>query len=548
MATTPVVIKSLAGIKRDGTKFEGEYYVDGQWVRFQRGLPRKISGYRNVTDYIAEISRGMKTFTQNGYTYLHTGSSSYVQRITMDENANAGGSEDRTPPSLNFNDNNLWQFDVLYDSISLVPSNKLIAQVAPNYPALSNTTGAQVFYGDVRSGDRLTDLAIPEGVDASGGICVLHPYLTVFGADGSIGWSAPGNPADMSGDGAGNARITAQKLVRGLPLRGGPGNAPSGLFWSLDAVVRGSFVGGTQTFQFDTISAQSSILSAASVIEYDGVYFWVGADRFIMFNGVVRDLPNNLSLNWFFNGLNREAAQRVFAFKVTRYGEIWWCYPRGAATECTHAVIYNVRENTWYDTELPNGGRSAGEFTTQYATPFLMGAAQNVSRLDPGIRITELPNSDIRTTAPAGDVRIIYVGDNFKCWQHEVGVNEIDISRLNAIESYFETSDMSALVTQGHAKSLRCDLLEPDFVQSGDMSVSVTGRSNARSAEIPSEIRTFSDNPATPYDQVVYFKDIRREMRFRFSSNTVNGDYQMGQIIAHMEEADGTVLGATNTN
>ena len=267
-----------------------------------------------------------------------------------------------------------------------------------------------------------------------------------------------------------------------------------------------------------------------------------------MFNGVVRDLPNNLSLNWFFEGLNREAAQRVFAFKVTRYGEIWWCYPRGAATECTHAVIYNVRENTWYDTELPNGGRSAGEFTTQYATPFLMGATQNVSRLDPGIRITELPNSDIRTTAPAGDVRIIYVGDNFKCWQHEVGVNEIDISRLNAIESYFETSDMSALVTQGHAKSLRCDLLEPDFVQSGDMSVSVTGRSNARSAEIPSEIRTFSDNPATPYDQVVYFKDIRREMRFRFSSNTVNGDYQMGQIIAHMEEADGTVLGATNTN
>ena len=43
MAEKIVQIKSLPGIKRDGTKFEGDQYVDGQWVRFQRGLPRKIA-------------------------------------------------------------------------------------------------------------------------------------------------------------------------------------------------------------------------------------------------------------------------------------------------------------------------------------------------------------------------------------------------------------------------------------------------------------------------------------------------------------------------
>jgi hypothetical protein len=46
MPLQPMVLKSLPGIKRDGTKFEGEYYVDGQWVRWQRGLPRKIGGYQ----------------------------------------------------------------------------------------------------------------------------------------------------------------------------------------------------------------------------------------------------------------------------------------------------------------------------------------------------------------------------------------------------------------------------------------------------------------------------------------------------------------------
>jgi hypothetical protein len=42
---------------------------------------------------------------------------------------------------------------------------------------------------------------------------------------------------------------------------------------------------------------------------------------------------------------------------------------------------------------------------------------------------------------------------------------------------------------------------------------------------------------------LVYFREIRREMRFRFESNTLGGNYQMGQIIAHIEPATGTVLG-----
>ena len=41
------------------------------------------------------------------------------------------------------------------------------------------------------------------------------------------------------------------------------------------------------------------------------------------------------------------------------------------------------------------------------------------------------------------------------------------------------------------------------------------------------------------YEQQVFFKEQRRELRFRFSSNTVGGDYQMGEVIVHIEAADG---------
>jgi len=543
MPASPVVIASKPGIKRDGTKFEGDFYVDGQWVRFQRGLPRKIGGYRSISNYLSQISRGIKTYTEDGYTYVHSGSSEYIERFTLDQSGNASAVTDRTPVTLNYSPNNAWQFDVLYDSINLSPSNKIIAQVAQNLDSLYNSIGGQLFVGDLRSTDRFVEIPIPSGVSASGGVCVLHPYLTVFGTDGSLGWSAPGDPTNLTGAGSGNARIASQKIVRGLPLRGGPGNAPAGLFWSTDAVIRASYVGGNQTFQFDTISSQSSILSPNSVIEYDGIYLWCGVDRFLMFNGVVRDIPNELNINYFFDGLNREYAQKVFAFKVPRFGEIWWCYPRGNATECTHAVIYNVREQTWYDTELPNGGRSAGEFAAQFATPLLTGVTINQDKAPPTIRQTQA--GDTRVTE-AGDIRITYTNDNYKFWQHEVGVDEIDINNANAIQSYFETADISAVALESANRSLRCELIEPDFVQTGNMTVQIVGRANARAKEIASEPRTIVPNPSTPYEQVVFFKEIRREMRFRFESNILNGNYQMGQVIAHIESADGTVLGATN--
>jgi len=350
----------------------------------------------------------------------------------------------------------------------------------------------------------------------SGGVVSLYPYTFVYGSDGYVAWSVANSPNDWVGTGSGDAYVTGQKIVAALPLRAGPGNAPAGLFWSLDSLVRCTFVGGDPVFQFDTLTSQSSILSSQSVIEYDGIFYWVGVDRFLQFNGVVREIPNQLNQHWFFDNLNYSQRQKVFSYKVPRYGEIWWCYTRGDATECTHAVIYNIRENTWYDTELPNSGRSCGEFVTVYEYPLMTGIDQT----------------------PAGFYRL---------WQNEYGYDELDGVNVNAINSYFQTADISfvADASQPKNRSLRCTMVEPDFVQTGDMTCQISGRANARSPEVLSDEKTFpdQDNTITPEQQVIFFKEIRREMRFIFKSNVVGGNYQMGQCIAHIDVGDGTVLG-----
>jgi hypothetical protein len=612
MPVTTVVLKSNPGIKRDGTKFEGDFYVDGQWVRWQRGLPRKMSGYRSTQKYLQQISRGFSTFTQQNFVYCHSGGSSTLDRFTIDATGNSSIVTDRTPVTAaatatvtltggasgsvnmitvdsvnimsgsvsfttdlattaaavasNINSHtsspeytatavgavitisaasaagsdpngfavavtattitftktdmaggsfaiinsprNMWMFDYQYDSST--SQNYLIAHVAPNQRCICNDEGGQIFFGEVLGTGDLKSISLPPDANATGGIVSLHPYLFYYGTDGIIGWSKEGEPTNLTGSGSGLARVWGQKIIKGLPLRAGSGSAPAGIFWAFDAVIRATFTGGATVFQFDVIATDTSIMSPQCVVDYDGVFFWCGVDRFMMFNGVVREVPNTMNLNYFFDGLNPSQRSKVFAFKVPRYGEVWWCYPRGDATECTHAVIYNVRENCWYDTELPNGGRSAGQFNNSFAAPILTG--------------------------------VVDTGPGYRVWVHEQLTDEYDGPNIRPIRSYFETADISRLV-QGQSEYLRITTIEPDFVQSGPMTVQVTGRANARAPEVFSTIFQFPETANVPHEQIVMLKEQRRELRVRFESNAVYGDYQMGQIIGHMSSGDKTVLG-----
>lgn len=612
MVDTTIILRSEPGIKRDGTKFDGNFYTDGQWVRWQRGLPRKMGGYRATQKYLTEISRGFSTFTQMNYIYCHSGGSSTLERFTIDSTGNSSIVSNRTPvaapaeaevtltggaagsvddikvdgvslmsapvpfnidlsttaadvvsninafsvdyvaanvgavititatangsafngtvvvdtttiteshtnmvggsDALVANTYNLWMFDYQYDSST--NQNYLLAHVAPNMDCICNDVNGQIFFGEVLGTGLLKSIKLPPDANVTGGIVSLHPYLFYYGTDGIIGWSKAGEPTNLTdfAGGAGLARVWGQKIIKGLPLRAGSGTAPAGIFWAYDAVIRATFTGGPTVFQFDVVATDTSIISENSVVDYDGVFFWCGTDRFMMFNGVVREVPNQMNLNYFFDGINKRQRTKVFAFKVPRYGEIWWCYPRGDAEECTHAVIYNVRENAWYDTELPNLGRSAGAFNNSFAAPILTGVQGS--------------------------------GSDYRVWVHEQGVDELDGPNISPIRSYFETADLSSVV-QGKNEYVRITRIEPDFVQNGPMTVQVTGRANARAPEVYSSIFTFVDpqDITEPQQQIVMLKEQRRELRVRFESNSVYGNYQMGQIIGHISTGDRTVLG-----
>ena len=579
----PVQIKSLPGIKRDGTMLEGGNYVDGRWVRFQRGLPRKIGGYRSINKYLREMPNAIEAYTRNGLTYLHAGEANHLERLYIDGSLNTSVITDRTPSSgFTADDDNMWSFTIATKLVAGVFVPYLLAQVAPNAACICNDEGGALFAGELFDTGALTQVSLATGATPTGGVVALHPYALVYGDNGYIAWSVAGDPLDFTSAGSGSVNAASQKIVAAKPLRGGGSNSPAGLFWSADALVRATFVGGTSVFAFDTIASEISILGQNCVVEYDGVFYWPGTSNFMQFNGVVREVENNLNVNWFFDNLNGAQRQKVFGFKVPRFGEIWWCFPFGSAEVCTHAIIYNVRENTWYDTELGQGGRSAGVTPTVFPKPLLTGTrpadpqafdvAVNAggAGYTAGDTLTVSGGTPIEaveltvTTVSAGAITGVVISnaglygstptnpvsvtggsgsgatfdltfvEPFKLWVHEAGVDAIDGQDLQPIESYFETGEITMAADNSSNAAISVVAVEPDFVQTGDMTLQIKGRVNARAAEVTGPQMSFPDVASSPQEQVLRFKEERRQLRFKFGSNVLGGDYQMGQPFAQI--------------
>jgi len=468
-----------------------------------------------------------------------------------------------------------------------IPSGTTVVSVVSTTVTISaNTTNATTFTG-----------TFDNEIEVSGGVVTLHPFVFVFGNNGLIKNSAAGDPTDWQSADANEVNVATGKIVQGLPVRGGS-NSPSGLFWSLDSLVRVSFIGGTGTpvqyWRYDIISSQSSILSSQCVIEYDGIYYWIGVDRFLMYNGVVKEIPNNMCQNWFFDNLNYAQRQKVWVTKVPRFGEVWWFYPRGDATECTDAIIYNVREQTWYDAGSAQGAqRSAGYFSQVFHYPVMAdwnvnysggiatgsiytagssytngtytyrtltdgtnatanativvagGVVTAVTITNPGSSYTagNLLTIDPSTPIAGGSgfqYQVLTINNYVSLWQHEFGTDAVQLGIALAIPSYFETNDLgwvgggpSEPAMVGTNKWLRLERVEPDFISSGEMELYVIGRPYAQEADATTGPYIFDATTGK-----IDMKEQRRELRLRFVSNVVGGNYETGRILLNGEFGD----------
>ena len=130
--------------------------------------------------------------------------------------------------------------------------------------------------------------------------------------------------------------------------------------------------------------------------------------------------------------------------------------------------------------------------------------------------------------------------DLIAIYQHEIGTDEIDGQNVLAIRSSFETNDLSWLgggpsqpAAEGQNRWIRVERIEPDFLQSGDMNVVVTGRPFAQGEDKESDPYVFGPNTGK-----IDMREQRRELRLRFTSDVAGGNYQLGKLLLNAEIGD----------
>jgi hypothetical protein len=328
----------------------------------------------------------------------------------------------------------------------------------------------------------------------------------------------------------------------------------------------------------------------------DGVYYWMGVDRFYAYNGSVQVMPNDKNINWVYDNLNFNQRQKVWATKVPRYNEVWFFYPRGNATECTDAIIYNVKDKLWYDAGQAEGARRSCGYTTEvFPSPIWAGWEYKDTIIAPYVVETTSPGP----LAPPGPNQLYVVGDAtpglfprrnaqftaefgapfYGCtaatyypvqnltlvtfnanvplsivdgdavypvsngvtiWQHEWSQNQADDDGVRAIYSSFDTCDISWVggdpsqdAPRGINRRIHLRRIEPDFVQAGDMTLQVVGRKFARGEEQTSAEFIFG-----PDTGKIDLRIENRESRLRFVSNVVDGNYEMGRVLVTAEFGD----------
>lgn len=136
------------------------------------------------------------------------------------------------------------------------------------------------------------------------------------------------------------------------------------LVWTDIAMYSLQYVGAPIVWQTQLMSDNISIMSPNATATAANVTYWMGKDKFYMYDGTVQTLPCDLR-RYVFDDINQAQPYQVCCGTNEGFNEIWWFYCSKNSTVVDKYVVYNYLEKVWY---YGNMGRTAwlDATTTRY--------------------------------------------------------------------------------------------------------------------------------------------------------------------------------------
>jgi len=119
------------------------------------------------------------------------------------------------------------------------------------------------------------------------------------------------------------------------------------LVWTDTAMYSLQYLGPPIVWGSQILADNVSIVSDRAWATAAGVTYWMGDEKFYMFDGRTQTLNCDLRL-YVFSNFNSQQKDQVFCSTVEQFNEVWWFYCSQNSNTVDKYVVYNYIEKAWY--------------------------------------------------------------------------------------------------------------------------------------------------------------------------------------------------------
>lgn len=204
-----------------------------------------------------------------------------------------------------------------------------------------------------------------------------------------------GNWSPSATNQAGSLRLsTGSEILTALQAR------QEILVWTDSSLYSMQYVGAPIVWGAQMMGDNISLAGPHATAYASGISYWMGTDKFYMYDGTVKTLKCDLRRH-VFNNINFTQNMQIFAGTNEGFNEVWWFYCSADSLVVDKYVVFNYAEQVWYYGDM---GRTAWA--------------------DSGIR--EYPQ------AATYNNKLVY---------HEYGVDDNETATTLPIEAYIESAE-----------------------------------------------------------------------------------------------------------
>ena len=190
------------------------------------------------------------------------------------------------------------------------------------------------------------------------------------------------------------------RLSRGTKIIAASQARQEVLVWTDSSLYSLQYVGIPAVWAATLVGENISIASQNAVAYANGVAYWMGKDKFYMYDGRTQPLKCDVR-KYVFNDFNVSQYSQVFSGTNESFHEIWWFYCSTGESNIDKYVIYNYLDKIWY-----------------------YGTLARTAWVDSGLRETPL--------AATYDLNLV---------DHESGIDDNQTGTTAAITAFVESSD-----------------------------------------------------------------------------------------------------------